>query len=310
MTITTSRSPFVPASYADSSIGSGIRLASAQAWTELANYLTASGPSVSSLVAAATVEELPYLEIPDVGVATETGRRLATLRAHQLVHQAWEARSSRRASEVDDTAWDTFRAKLVEAERILVQVIAQAADAADAWALRLTTSRGLSLGLGESERRFDRFAALAPHHLPGRKAWLQELAPKWHGSWERMFAFARDEAKHAADGSLAHSLIVDAHLERWAAEGPRVLTSTEVVAEVIESATRSVLHPTSARGFLWLQAHSDLALFFSLADLPGHARVHFTAISDHAVEGTWSYLEDPWATFYAYRNLAMNGTKR
>ncbi|GAA1897419.1 hypothetical protein [Asanoa iriomotensis] len=75
-------------------------------------------------------------------------------------------------------------------------------DNAD-WTARLTTARGLEMGQAEARRRYDRLAALDPHHLPGQRQLLQQLCAKWGWSLEDMHAFATEATSRLSDGAHA-----------------------------------------------------------------------------------------------------------
>ncbi|MFD8980278.1 hypothetical protein [Streptomyces sp. NPDC059564] len=72
---------------------------------------------------------------------------LRTLLATRLVRRGWEIRSAARAEDVTRKRFDSFHAHLRRAEIRLIDVCAEHPRYAAAWSLRLTTARGLELGL-------------------------------------------------------------------------------------------------------------------------------------------------------------------
>ncbi|MFD0528263.1 hypothetical protein ACFQ1I_16140 [Kitasatospora arboriphila] len=167
-------------------------------------------------------------------LAHHPGDPLATaLLADRLIHVGWQARSTRRAQDVTPEGWREFRARLNEAEQLLIGAVARNRGDALAWMLRMTISRGISLGTSETRRRYRALTRVSPHHYAGQRSLLQQLLPKWGGSWEDAHAFARDCFRAAPPGSLNGALLAMYHAERAAPwNGP--------------SGTRTPPAPTSA----------------------------------------------------------------
>jgi hypothetical protein len=156
-----------------------------------------------------------------------------------------------------------------------------------AWEIRITTARGLELGAGETRRRYDRLAALDPQVFAAQQACLQQIVPKWGGSWEQASQFVAECAAGAEPGSLGHLLVVDLAIER-SVDGEKTVPPA-MIDRVREAAARSVWHPHHRPGAATATAHANLALFFSTAGLPADAWHHFDALGNSPVEGMWSY---------------------
>lgn len=276
----------------------------------VAALAAAGGDADRGWVMNAVAETDPFVSLGERRIDTPDGRLIMVLEAHCLVHRAWRHRGRAAAEHTTRDQMDRFRADLVAAERLLTTVIAADPAQVDAWALRVTTARGLQLGIGELRRRYDRLMALSPRHLPAQRDMLQAMCPKWFGTWPEAFSFARDLQTDASPGGLEGIVIVEAHLEGWAEHGPAYLAQEAVIAEVVAAAEISVMHPDFQPVPGWREAHSAFALFFSLADLPGHAAVHFHALGDHPVESRWSYLPDPARQFALHRSTALGGPGR
>ncbi|MGC9665562.1 hypothetical protein ACNTMW_03290 [Planosporangium sp. 12N6] len=242
--------------------------------------------------------------------ATETASTLArTLLATRLIHVGWGVRTGARAQHVSRQQFATFHEYLRRAERILIEVTALEPENVTAWTLRLTTARGLELGQSEARRRYDRAAAYAPHNLDAQRQVVQQLCPKWSGSWEAMHTFARDCMTSAPDGALSAAVVAEGHLERWLdlsdKEGAAYLRQPAVQQELVEAASRSVLHPSFRPAYGWVLAHNLFAAVFSLAGRYREAAVHFRAVGHLASRFPWAYLGTEAPAFERYRAEAL-----
>ncbi|GLW31344.1 hypothetical protein Areg01_42840 [Actinoplanes regularis] len=245
------------------------------------------------------------LEDPDDSTA-------GALLGQHLIHAAWEIRTSQRANKVSREQFAGFRRVLLQAEIALIDAAARTPGDPAIWTARLTTARGLQLGLSEARRRYDRLAEAAPHHFPAQRQLLQELCPKWSGTWEKVHTFAREAAGAAPPGALNAVLIPEVHLEHWGdldshSERQAYLRSDQVRNEVYEAARRSVWHPDFRRTHGWVSVMSTFAAVFALLDdMPAVASL-FTALGDLASERPWSYLGDPVTVISQYRARALPG---
>jgi hypothetical protein len=224
-------------------------------------------------------------------------RRARTLRAAERIRTGWEIRTSQRADQVTEEQWAGFRAHLVAAEQELIELAATDPTDSLTACLRLTSARGLGLGVSECQRRFAHLAGLAAEHPEGQSAHLQDLAPKWYGSTDLMFGFARECLAQAPGGSSAVRLIAQAQLEQWleldGEAGVAFLKEPTQHHELLRAASQSVLHDDYEGGIRWVTDHSYFAVVHSLAERHGAAAVHFEALGDVADEEAWNYFHDP-----------------
>lgn len=217
-----------------------------------------------------------------------------TLLAHRQIVVGWEIRGSGRASGVSRAQFDDFHDWLRRAERNLIEVCAVEPEWALPWHVRLTSARGLELGQSEAQRRYARLAAICPDHYPAQSTLLQQLVPKWSGSWESAFEFARSCASAAPPGSPAHALVAEVHLERWLdlddKEAAAYVRDGDVRDELLRAAQDSVWHPAYDPGFSAITQHSVLAALHGLAGRDEEAARHFVALGDFVDAWVWGYL--------------------
>lgn len=220
----------------------------------------------------------------------------AAMLGNHLIKVGWDIRSGARASHVSREQFDQFHAWLRRSEQVLIDGCARNPGDPALWVPRIINVRALTLGVSEGRRRYDRLSAVAPHHLAGQIQLLQELCPKWHGSWEQAHAFARECLEAAPPGNLNAVVVAEFHLERWldlpSGEDRAYLLGQGVRAELHEAAHRSVWHPAFRRTYGWVGVMSTFAMLFSvIGDEPAAASL-LSALGPLATEHPWDYLGD------------------
>ncbi|MFF7332815.1 hypothetical protein [Streptomyces sp. NPDC008150] len=231
------------------------------------------------------------------------------LLAERYIRMGWEIRSRAEAQHVSRDRFARFHEWLRKAERLLIEVCAEHPGYAAAWASRQTSARGLELGQSESRRRYDRLSAVHPHHYGAQLQHLQQVCPKWSGSWEAAHGFARECATAAPPGSPSGALVALAHIEHWVSlEGGQdvaYLREVAVLAELRQAARDSVLHPDFVPGWHAPGAHGAFAMVFSLAGRPADAAPHFEALGNRIDEFPWRYLPRWQGAFADQRDAAL-----
>ena len=243
------------------------------------------------------VEEEPAAILPRV------------LLAGALISRGWAIRSTQRAQHVSREQFAAFHEHLRGAEEVLIDATARAPEDVSAWTLRLVTARGLELGQAEARRRYDQAAKHHPSVYAAQTQLLQQLCPKWSGTFEAMHAFARDCAASSAPGGLSPTLVVEAHLERWleleSGKDTEYLRQPEVLEEIRLAASQSVWHPDFHSRYGWLRAHNQFAMVFSVVGDYASAVPHFRALGHLATESPWQYLGAPVPMFEYHRAKAL-----
>ncbi|MFC8717904.1 hypothetical protein [Kitasatospora sp. NPDC057198] len=262
-------------------------------WEEVAAFFDALTDPADRSFAIRVVTETPEVGgFLQRAVAAHPGSTLPrVLQGGYYVHQAWEARGSSLAKYVSAEDFAVFRRRLGIADKLLGQVTAEEPGNTDAWRLRLPVSRGLQQGTDRTRRHYLRLAAHDPHDYPAQSQLLQHLLPKWAGSWEEAFTFARQCRLVAEPGSLNPVVLAEVHLERrfnvGGEQDPAHLRRPEVVAELVDAAEHSVLHPDFRGGYHSIAAHGHFAAAFGLAGEHALAAPHFRALNGYASEFPW-----------------------
>jgi hypothetical protein len=232
----------------------------------------------------------------------------ALLGSH-LAGAAWKIRTAQRAEHVSQDQFRRFHAGLRRAEQVLIDGAARHPADPAIWTQRLMTARGLGLGLSEVQRRYDRVAAVDPHHLHAQTHLLQSLCPKWSGTFEQVHAFARDRMLAAPKGAPNAVLVVQGHLEHWgelpSGQDRDYLAGPAVRNEIYEAATRSVWDPGFTHGPGWVMVRNTFALVFSLMSDERAAAAQFQAVGPHDGASPWNqFFGDAAAEFVQRRNRA------
>lgn len=220
------------------------------------------------------------------------------------VHWAWEARGSTTADKVADGAWPVFAERLRGAESDLQKAAGLDVKDPGPWSWLVTTARALQQGEALERERFEEARRRDTGNLAAHRHFLTALCWKWGGSHEAMFGFAREASAQAPDGSRLHTLVAEAHLERWlaygmeaqAAESAVYLRTPSVVAEVEAAWRRSLGSPRYASP-LGVSDRNLFAFLFWLQLQPARARRELAATGGVVTEGPWQYLGDPVAVF-------------
>jgi hypothetical protein len=232
-----------------------------------------------------------------------------TLLAERYVYIGWDIRSGARAQHVSQDQFTQFHDWLRRAEQLLIGVCAEQPAYAPAWTARLMTARGLQLGQAEARRRYDRLSAHHPHHYRAQTQLLQQLCPKWSGSWDAAHGFARECATAAPDGANSGAMVALAHIEHWldldSGERTAYMRGLPVRDDLRNAARVSVLHPGHRPDWNSIGAHSAFAFAFSVGGHFADAAPHFAFLGDRATEFPWQYLPDKKSAFLKFRKSAL-----
>jgi hypothetical protein len=232
----------------------------------------------------------------------------AAMLGSHLIKVGWNVRTAARAQHVSAEQFAAFHDWLRKAEVVLMDGIARNPADPALWVARLTSARGLQLGLAETRRRYDKLVLTDPHHLPGQLQFLQRLCPKWSGSWEMLHTWCRETMLAAPPGAQQGVLVAEGHLEHWLAEdGDDYLRGEPARTELYEAAYRSVWHPEFRREPGWVGTVSTFAMLFSVLDDQRAAASLFAMLGNLGSEHPWDYLaKDPADEIRRRRARAMS----
>jgi hypothetical protein len=229
-----------------------------------------------------------------------------TMLGGRYIAIGWEIRTTKRAQYVSREQFAALHEYLCKAEQLLIDATVTRPDDVAGWNERLSTARGLGLGLSEARRRYDRLAETDPHNYRAQWSMVQQLCPKWSGSWEALFPFARECVRTAPPGAHTPVVILDAHVEHsYDAGGDAYWKRADVRDEVYDAAARSIDHPDFRRTYGWVEVHNVFAYVYSLMGDHTRAAASFRAIGNLGSRLTWGDGPDGIARFRRHRASAL-----
>ncbi|GAA1877862.1 DUF4034 domain-containing protein [Asanoa iriomotensis] len=240
------------------------------------------------------------------------------VRGRSLISRAWEVRGSGWASTVGRDAGAEFQRLLVLAVPIYERAVSLAPADPMPWAHRLLLATALNAPRDHVERCWAEVVARDPGHVEAHNMKFMYLCHKWHGSHEEMFAFARQAAATAPDGSplLALPLAASAEWAMWMMR--RELSVKQSVAvtrywrrdPVVQAELDAALQRWFARPNRRDGWHGDLNyLAYALYKADRHAdnKAVFAAIGPYMVDPPWTWAAEktPEAAFVKARAKAL-----
>ncbi|GLY92942.1 hypothetical protein [Actinoplanes sp. NBRC 103695] len=222
-----------------------------------------------------------------------------------LITTGWNIRTAARAQHVSKEQWRAFYHWLNLAEQVLIEGAARHPSDPAVWTARLLSARGISLGLDEETRRYARLAQIDEHHLPAQVQHLQQLLPKWSGTFEAAHAFARERMLAAPPGAPQGVLVAEAHIEHAMelSGGEQRQYLEHALPDLRAAAERSVLHPAFVAG----DYTADLALGDFAAIFRRFGDREFTA-RVFGVMGRRAAL-DPWDMYFDGGSTALHAAR-
>lgn len=135
-----------------------------------------------------------------------------------MIRWAWKARGDGTADTVPMRRFETFWQRLMVAGDALQKAAVLAPDDPEPFAGLLVVDRGLQQ---EREVLWGHFGQLVKRdkfHVAGHLSMLTDLEPKWGGTSEEMFEFAREIVAALPPGHPLYCLIPTAHIEQWVSD--------------------------------------------------------------------------------------------
>jgi tetratricopeptide (TPR) repeat protein len=203
---------------------------------------------------------------------------------------AWHARGEGLARTITDEGHRLYKERLVKAREYLEK--AYLLDPSDPLvpSSLISVVTGLGSDYTEMEKQFQRAIQADKSEFGAYGAKLTYLMPKWHGTRDMMFAFARQTARNAPPDSLAPRVLAKAHWEMyaWSEDKRSYFKNPEVWNEIKK------VYTTLTRQFPESnELHNWFAKTAYLADDLETAKHELTIIRED-----WS--EDAWGSYAGF----------
>lgn len=264
-------------------------------WPAARGVLETDDPELRSYylsVAASTVGVERWIT-PDSGLSL-------LLRGAGLLTSAWPLRRDGVDGALSEAGTELWFRLVRRAEEDIMEALRLDPGLTDAWIWSIALSRALGLPAEEHRRRFERLIEIEPDNWYGHMQMLLALSPKWGGSAEAMFAFARDRAA-ACPATHIPALVVPAYREHNLHEAYLAepddpdqslsLTFWEpevVMDEVWDAAQASFWHDDYQTSLLTPIVWNYFAYAFAWGDFHKPAWSLFTSIGDDWI------TREPW----------------
>lgn len=230
--------------------------------------------------------------------AYPTDGNAALLKGMNLLAAMWMRRGAGAGSSVTDDDKTIIINMLRDAEANLVRAAELLPRDPMPYAARIEIGMHLGLGIDHAQGLFQDAVERSPGHFMAHRMMLRQLAKKWGGSHELMFAFARRHGGGASDELAA--LIVEAHLDRFvfasAFEGdPNAVNyweATEVKEEVNAAYDRSLGRADFISSRVTTIASNEFAFgFWQTADAI-RAHREFGRLNGRVTTYPWAFIGD------------------
>ncbi len=228
---------------------------------------------------------------------------------------AWRYRGGATADHVGHDAAILFLKELKAATVHLDRALATQPDNSLAQGFKIRIAMGLN-NRAECDALIARLKQCDDPPMEGLGAALQALCPKWGGSLEQLFAFARDVAQRQNIHAARYALLARAHIETWLdalmdddasvrADYQNYLTRDDVKREIIDA--NSAFHVEMTENLSFQNdsfaaqfAHNNFGYALYRARQMELAATHIEALKDNPSETPWAYsfgdsISSKWA---------------
>lgn len=200
------------------------------------------------------------------------------------IDYAWDARGSGFANTITKEGSRLFEERLLTAKDYLEKAYTLDQSDPNVPAKLITIAMGLGLERNEMERQFQRAILADPTDHKAHFSKLQYLMPKWFGSKEEMFSFARESVRKAPPKSRIPMVLATAHWEMYYRSGEntsyfRDPNIWKEMKEVYQIVTRSF--PEAKTTHNWFARTAYLAGDYEVA------REELKIIGDDWDKDTW-----------------------
>ena len=151
----------------------------------------------------------------DSWVSSSTSFIAPLFKGTAVLYRAWEVRGGKVAAEISLETFDAFEALLEQSWGYLITAHRRAEHEPEPLTRLIPVAMGLGVPRDELDSLFESYKKTGVPHLGATMYMVEAVSPKWLGSREEVFAFARAHAEHFPQQSVG---IACAHVEHWVYE--------------------------------------------------------------------------------------------
>jgi len=148
----------------------------------------------------------------DPWVASSTSFVAPLFKGTSVLYRAWQVRGDRIAAEVSVETFDEYEALLQQSWGHLITAHRRAEHEPEPLTRLIPVAMSLEVSRNTLDEIFDCYKKTGVPHLGATMYMVEALSPKWLGSREEVFAFARAHAEHFPQQTAG---IAYAHVEHW-----------------------------------------------------------------------------------------------
>jgi hypothetical protein len=148
----------------------------------------------------------------DDWVASSTSFIAPLFKGTAVLYRAWQVRGGRVAAEVSAETFDAFEAMLEQSWGHLITAHRRAENEPEPLTRLIPVAMGLGVSRDTLDSIFEGYKKTGVPHLGATMYMVEAVSPKWLGSREEVFAFARAHAEHFPQQTVG---IAYAHVEHW-----------------------------------------------------------------------------------------------
>lgn len=148
----------------------------------------------------------------DTWVASSTSFIAPLFKGTAVLYRAWQVRGGRVAAEVSVETFDAFEALLEQSWGYLITAHRRAENEPEPLTRLIPVAMGLGVSRETLDDIFASYKKTGVPHLGATMYMVEAVSPKWLGSRDQVFAFARAHAEHFPQQTVG---IAYAHVENW-----------------------------------------------------------------------------------------------
>lgn len=223
-----------------------------------------------------------------------------------LTYQAWEARGGSVAEDVSEEAFEEFYRLLDKSWEQLTAAHRMAESEPEPLTRMIPVAMGLEVSRDTLDNIFATFKATGVPHLGATMYMIDAVSPKWLGSSDEVFAFARSHAAHFPSqiAGIAH-----AHVEHWLYENKmRANKASEDyfmrrhIQQEIRECWQQEADMASRTDYFRFAALNMYAFCFLMMQDDALLTQALNLIGDRCTPKPWAYAsQDPYWLFAATR---------